>query len=93
MRTYEFLTGKGIPVTPIEEITTYPSILGGRVKTLHPKIFVGILWRRDQLKDVEDVGKYKIPSVDMVVVDLYPFEKTVATTNAEEEIIEKIESP
>lgn len=89
--TYEFLTGKGIPVTPIEEITTYPSILGGRVKTLHPKIFGGILWRRDQLKDVEDVGKYEIPSVDMVVVDLYPFEKTVATTNAEDEIIEKID--
>ena len=89
--TYDFLKGKGIAATPIEEITTYPSILGGRVKTLHPKIFGGILWRRDQLKDVEDVQKYEIPSVDLVVVDLYPFEKTVAATDSEAEIIEKID--
>jgi phosphoribosylaminoimidazolecarboxamide formyltransferase/IMP cyclohydrolase len=89
--TYDFLRSKGIAATPIEEITTYPSILGGRVKTLHPKIFGGILWRRDQLKDVEDVQKYEIPSVDLVIVDLYPFEKTVASTESEEEIIEKID--
>jgi phosphoribosylaminoimidazolecarboxamide formyltransferase / IMP cyclohydrolase len=89
--TYDFLKSKGIAATPIEEITTYPSILGGRVKTLHPKIFGGILWRRDQLKDVEDIQKYEIPSVDLVVVDLYPFEKTVAFTDNEDDIIEKID--
>ena len=89
--TYNFLTNKGIHATSIESITSYPSILGGRVKTLHPKIFGGILWRRDQLADVEDVEKYEIPSVDLVVVDLYPFEKAVATTGNEDEIIEKID--
>jgi phosphoribosylaminoimidazolecarboxamide formyltransferase/IMP cyclohydrolase len=82
---------KGIHAISIESITSYPSILGGRVKTLHPKIFGGILWRRDQLSDVGDVEKYEIPSVDLVVVDLYPFEKTVATTSNEDEIIEKID--
>ncbi len=89
--TFDFLKSKGIAATSIEEITTYPSILGGRVKTLHPKIFGGILWRRDQLKDVDDVQKYDIPSVDLVVVDLYPFEKTVASSDSEDEIIEKID--
>ncbi len=89
--TYEFLKSKGIAATSIESITSYPSILGGRVKTLHPKVFGGILWRRDQLSDVDDVERYEIPSVDLVVVDLYPFEKTVQTTNDEEAIIEKID--
>ncbi len=89
--TFSYLKSQGIPATPIEEITSYPSILGGRVKTLHPKIFGGILWRRDELSDVEDVSRYEIPSVDMVIVDLYPFEKTVASTNDESEIIEKID--
>ena len=89
--TYDFLLSKGIQAVSIESITSYPSILGGRVKTLHPKIFGGILWRRNQLSDADDVEKYEIPSVDLVVVDLYPFEKTVATTNNEEEIIEKID--
>ncbi|MCX6269198.1 MAG: bifunctional phosphoribosylaminoimidazolecarboxamide formyltransferase/IMP cyclohydrolase [Bacteroidetes bacterium] len=89
--TYDFLMSKGINAVSIESITSYPSILGGRVKTLHPKIFGGILWRRDQLADVGDVEKYEIPSVDLVVVDLYPFEKTVATTGNEDEIIEKID--
>jgi phosphoribosylaminoimidazolecarboxamide formyltransferase / IMP cyclohydrolase len=89
--TFDFLKSKGIAATSIEEITTYPSILGGRVKTLHPKIFGGILWRRDQLKDVEDIQKYDIPPIDLVVVDLYPFEKTVASTDSEDEIIEKID--
>jgi len=89
--TYSYLKSQGIPATPIEEITSYPSILGGRVKTLHPKIFGGILWRRDELSDVEDVSRYEIPSVDMVIVDLYPFEKTIANTNDESEIIEKID--
>lgn len=89
--TAEFLSSAGIPVTPIESVTSYPSILGGRVKTLHPKIFGGILWRRDQLKDASDVDKYEIPSVDLVVVDLYPFEQTVAAGSSEAEIIEKID--
>jgi len=89
--TFEYLTGRGIHATSIESITSYPSILGGRVKTLHPKIFGGILWRRDQLTDVGDLEKYEIPSVDLVVVDLYPFEKTVAATDTESDIIEKID--
>lgn len=89
--TYSYLKNLGIPATPIEEITSYPSILGGRVKTLHPKIFGGILWRRDELADVEDITRYKISSLDMVIVDLYPFEKTVTSTNDETEIIEKID--
>jgi len=89
--TFDFLLSKGIQATSIESITSYPSILGGRVKTLHPKVFGGILWRRDQLSDVYDVEKYDIPSVDMVIVDLYPFEKTVAASTNEEEIIEKID--
>lgn len=89
--THEFLSAEGIPVTPVEAVTSYPSILGGRVKTLHPKVFGGILWRRDQLKDVSDVEKYEIPSIDLVVVDLYPFEQTVAAGSSEPEIIEKID--
>jgi phosphoribosylaminoimidazolecarboxamide formyltransferase/IMP cyclohydrolase len=89
--TYDFLLSKGIHATSVESITSYPSILGGRVKTLHPKVFGGILWRRDQLADVGDVEKYDIPSVDLVIVDLYPFEKTVAATMNEAEIIEKID--
>ena len=89
--TFDFLMSKGIHTTSIESITSYPSILGGRVKTLHPKVFGGILWRRDQLSDVDDVEKYEIPSVDLVIVDLYPFEKTIAASRNEEEIIEKID--
>ena len=89
--TFDFLASKGIQATSIESVTSYPSILGGRVKTLHPKIFGGILWRRDQLTDVDDVEKYEIPSVDLVIVDLYPFEKTVLATGNEDEIIEKID--
>jgi len=89
--TYDYLKAGGIPATSIEAVTSYPSILGGRVKTLHPKVFGGILWRRNNLGDAEDVSRYDIPSVDLVVVDLYPFEKTVASTDDEEEIIEKID--
>ena len=89
--TYTYLKEQGIEATPIEEITSYPSILGGRVKTLHPKIFGGILWRRDEEKDKEELLTYEIPSVDMVIVDLYPFEKTVASSSDETEIIEKID--
>ena len=89
--TFDFLKSKGIEVTSIESITSYPSILGGRVKTLHPKVFGGILWRRDQLADVGDVEKYELQSLDLVIVDLYPFEKTIASTNNAEEIIEQID--
>ena len=89
--TFKFLQSKGIKATSIESLTTYPSILGGRVKTLHPKIFGGILWRRDCIDDMDDIKKYDIPSIDLVIVDLYPFEKTVATTDDESEIIEKID--
>ena len=89
--TFEFLKSKGIPAISIESITSYPSILGGRVKTLHPKIFGGILWRRDQISDTSDVEKYEIPSIDLVIVDLYPFEQTANSTNDEAEIIEKID--
>ena len=89
--TYEFLWQKSINVTPIESITSYPSFLGGRVKTLHPKVFGGILWRRDELSDIGDVEKYELPAFDLVIVDLYPFEKTVKATSSETEIIEKID--
>ena len=89
--TFDFLVSKGIPATSIESVTSYPSILGGRVKTLHPKIFGGILARRNEPSDIADVEKYEIPPVDLVIVDLYPFEKTVASEAGEEEIIEKID--
>jgi phosphoribosylaminoimidazolecarboxamide formyltransferase / IMP cyclohydrolase len=89
--TYDFLRKLGVEVTAVENITSYPSIFGGRVKTLHPKIFGGILYRRDNLEDITELQKYAIPPVDLVIVDLYPFEKTVATTSDEEEIIEKID--
>jgi phosphoribosylaminoimidazolecarboxamide formyltransferase / IMP cyclohydrolase len=89
--TYEFIKNMGFDVTPVETVTTYPSILGGRVKTLHPKIFGGILYRRGNGEDEEEVKTYDIPPIDLVIVDLYPFEKTVASTTDEEEIIEKID--
>ncbi len=81
----------GCQVTSVEEITEYPSILGGRVKTLHPKIFGGILYRRNLKSDLEDVKKYDIPNFDLVIVDLYPFEETVKNNANEDEIIEKID--
>jgi len=89
--TFDFLQSKEIPVSSVESLTSYPSILGGRVKTLHPKVFGGILWRRDQPSDGNDRDTYEIPSIDLVVVDLYPFEKTVANTSEEDQIIEKID--
>lgn len=89
--TYDYLKNIQINALPLESVTSYPSILGGRVKTLHPKVFGGILWRRDQLSDTGDVEKYDIPSIDLVIVDLYPFEKTVNRTSEEAEIIEKID--
>ncbi len=89
--TFEYLKDLGIEVVSVESITSYPSILGGRVKTLHPKVFGGILYRRDVEEDRIEIGKYEIPPVDLVIVDLYPFEKTVAGTATDEEIIEKID--
>ncbi|MBL7964791.1 MAG: bifunctional phosphoribosylaminoimidazolecarboxamide formyltransferase/IMP cyclohydrolase [Flavobacteriales bacterium] len=89
--TQEFIHQLGIPVTPVEDLTSYPSILGGRVKTLHPKVFGGILGRRGLDSDVAQLEEYHIPTIDLVVVDLYPFEQTVAGGGTEDAIIEKID--
>ena len=88
--TQKFINDLGITVVPAEEITDYPSILGGRVKTLHPKIFGGILNRQDNAKDIEEMTSFSIPQIDAVIVDLYPFEKTVASGASNEDIIEKL---
>lgn len=89
--TYKFIKSLGIECMPIEELTTYPSILGGRVKTLHPKVFGGILSRRDHQSDADELRKYDIPEIDAVIVDLYPFEQTVNSSASHEDIIEKID--
>ncbi|MEX2590235.1 MAG: bifunctional phosphoribosylaminoimidazolecarboxamide formyltransferase/IMP cyclohydrolase [Chitinophagales bacterium] len=89
--TQSFIEKQGAKVLPVEELTSYPSILGGRVKTLHPKVFGGILSRRDNQADVEVLEEYEIPEIDLVIVDLYPFEQTVAAGGTEQEIIEKID--
>jgi phosphoribosylaminoimidazolecarboxamide formyltransferase/IMP cyclohydrolase len=89
--TQSYIDSLGIPCTPVESLTEYPSILGGRVKTLHPKVFGGILSRRENPQDMEEAKTYGIPEIDMVVVDLYPFEETVASTKDEKAIIEKID--
>lgn len=89
--TEEFITKMGIPVVPVENVTDYPSILGGRVKTLHPKIFGGILNRQDHEGDIAQMTEYNIPQIDLVIVDLYPFEKTVASGASDSDIIEKID--
>jgi len=89
--TQSFIEGLGLAVTPVEDLTTYPSILGGRVKTLHPKVFGGILGRRDLASDVAQLEEYEIPPIDLVIVDLYPFEATVAAGGSEGDIIEKID--
>ncbi|MGJ7031991.1 bifunctional phosphoribosylaminoimidazolecarboxamide formyltransferase/IMP cyclohydrolase [Niabella hirudinis] len=99
--TQKFIEDLGIPVVPVEQLTTYPSILGGRVKTLHPSVFGGILGRRDLESDIQEMTEYKIPEIDLVIVDLYPFEETLAAANspsfgggqgeAEKLIIEKID--
>ncbi|MDA9242244.1 bifunctional phosphoribosylaminoimidazolecarboxamide formyltransferase/IMP cyclohydrolase [Flavobacteriaceae bacterium] len=86
-----FLKKIGIPVIKVEDVTGYPSILGGRVKTLHPKIFGGILNRNDNNNDISDLKNYEIPNIDLVIVDLYPFEETVKSNESEENIIEKID--
>ena len=89
--TEKFIKDLGIEVVPVEEVTSYPSILGGRVKTLHPKVFGGILNRQDNDGDVAQLEEFEIPQLDIVIVDLYPFEKTVASGAAEQDIIEKID--
>lgn len=89
--TEDFIKALGIPVVKVEDITSYPSILGGRVKTLHPKIFGGILNRQDHEGDVTQMKEFDIPQIDLVIVDLYPFEKTVASGASHEDIIEKID--
>jgi len=89
--TYKYIEELGLPAHKVEDLTTYPSILGGRVKTLHPKVFGGILARRDLQEDLRQLDSYEIPQFDLVIVDLYPFEKTVEATNDEAVIIEKID--
>jgi phosphoribosylaminoimidazolecarboxamide formyltransferase/IMP cyclohydrolase len=89
--TQKFIEELDLPVIPVEKLTSYPSILGGRVKTLHPSVFGGILGRRDNETDVKEMQQYDIPEIDLVIVDLYPFEETVASTNEEQKIIEKID--
>ena len=89
--TKKFIEDLGVEVTAVEELTSYPSILGGRVKTLHPKIFGGILSRRDNESDIEQLSDYQIPEIDLVIVDLYPFEDTVASGASDADIIEKID--
>ncbi len=89
--TQQFIESLGLPCIPVESLTSYPSILGGRVKTLHPSVFGGILGRRDQPTDMEEMSRYHIPEIDLVIVDLYPFEETVAATKEDKAIIEKID--
>ena len=89
--TEKFIKDLGIDVIPVEDVTSYPSILGGRVKTLHPKVFGGILNRQDNESDVAQLAEFDIPQLDIVIVDLYPFEKTVASGASEQDIIEKID--
>jgi len=89
--TYNFIKDLGLPAETVESLTTYPSILGGRVKTLHPSVFGGILARRENPEDLLQLEKYGIPEIDLVIVDLYPFEKTVGSVDDETEIIEKID--
>ncbi len=89
--TQQFIEGMGIPCKKVEDLTSYPSILGGRVKTLHPKVFGGILARRDVDEDKCQMDQYAIPEIDLVIVDLYPFEQTVASGAEEAEVIEKID--
>ncbi len=89
--TEKFITDLGIDVVAVEDVTSYPSILGGRVKTLHPKVFGGILNRQDNENDVAQLAEFEIPQIDIVIVDLYPFERTVASGAPEQDIIEKID--
>ncbi|MDX9797271.1 MAG: bifunctional phosphoribosylaminoimidazolecarboxamide formyltransferase/IMP cyclohydrolase, partial [Bacteroidales bacterium] len=89
--TYNFIESLGVKPQTVESLTGYPSILGGRVKTLHPKIMGGILCRRENEEDKKQITEYEIPEIDLVIVDLYPFEKTVESKASHEDIIEKID--
>ena len=89
--TCQFVESLGYDCQKVEDLTTYPSILGGRVKTLHPKVFGGILGRRENEGDRQQMAQYEIPEIDVVIVDLYPFEQTVASGASEQDIIEKID--
>ncbi len=89
--TQKFIKSLGYECQTVESVTTYPSILGGRVKTLHPKVFGGILARRDNEGDLQQMKEYDIPAIDLVIVDLYPFEQTVESGASAEDIIEKID--
>ncbi len=89
--TQVYIESLGVEVTPVEDVTGYPSILGGRVKTLHPGVMGGILYRREEKDDLHEIKKFNIPSIDLVVVDLYPFEETLKKNSTHEEIIEKID--
>ncbi|NLA49943.1 MAG: bifunctional phosphoribosylaminoimidazolecarboxamide formyltransferase/IMP cyclohydrolase PurH, partial [Bacteroidales bacterium] len=89
--TFDHITRAGISAEKVEDLTGYPSILGGRVKTLHPSVFGGILARRDNSGDMEQMAGYRIPEIDLVIVDLYPFEETVRNTDDQVEITEKID--
>lgn len=89
--THQFIESLGYPCQKVEDVTTYPSILGGRVKTLHPKVFGGILGRRELESDRNQMAQYEIPEIDLVIVDLYPFEDTVASGASAADIIEKID--
>src|SRR5690242_18741007 len=89
--TQKFIEEQGVPCVAVERLTSFPSILGGRVKTLHPKVFGGILARRENPQDLEQLKEYQIPEIDLVIVDLYPFEETLKNTSEEQKIIEKID--
>ena len=89
--TQSFVEGLGVAVERVEDLTSYPSILGGRVKTLHPKVFGGILNRRNHSEDQTQIAEFEIPEIDLVIVDLYPFEATLASGASHEDIIEKID--
>src|SRR5437764_1052557 len=89
--TQKFIEETGYEVIPVEDLTSFPSILGGRVKTLHPNVFGGILGRRNNATDVQEMKTFEIPVIDLVIVDLYPFQETVTSTNDENKIIEKID--
>src|SRR6059058_577924 len=89
--TQKFIEDLNIKCEAVETLTTYPSILGGRVKTLHPAVFGGILGRRDVKQDLNEMKEYNIPEIDLVIVDLYPFEETLRNTTEEKSIIEKID--
>ncbi len=88
--TEKFIKDLGIDVVPVEEVTSYPSMLGGRVKTLHPKVFGGILNRRDEKGDVAQLAEYDIPQLDIVIVDLYPFEKPWLVEQASKRLLKKL---